>query len=236
MEGLRKPQHWREWVFASYLAHQFEQALDESPPGHRDRQAATVPHVYSGPGFTVVGPQRSVMGVWSTAGDGSSARWASPVHRGRGDHVPSLIMLGEIQNWQGRVRRGASLMAEACASAGSTIFSPGHHGVSGGGGSPSPAKGTTTRRSTGLEEGLALCQKVGGDFYRGRILNTLGWLWMECGEPRPRHRSQPTGCRECAEARRSRDDRQRRDQPGGRAPGERRSPPGGRTSWRECMA
>ena len=33
-----------------------------------------------------------------------------------------------------------------------------------------------------LEEGLALSEKVGDEVQRHRMLNSLGWLYIECGD------------------------------------------------------
>jgi tetratricopeptide (TPR) repeat protein len=168
---------------ASYFAHQFEQALAES---HRAiaiaRPLSATPPLATGH-HTVGAVQALRDGHLEQARDWLER--ALDFAHSTGDAAiasRSLSMLALLENWQGAFAEAVSLEAKALRIArehnlvflimqglwGRGLFLIG--------------KGDYDEALVTLEEGLTLCQKVGADFYRDRILNTLGWLWIECGD------------------------------------------------------
>jgi tetratricopeptide (TPR) repeat protein len=107
------------------------------------------------------------------------------VSRGAGDafhHALALTLTGEMKNWRGELVEASALQSEGLriAREGRLVF-PMLFALF--------AEGIT-RTGTGdydaarglFEEGLALATKVGDEIWRHRLLNCLGWYWIELGD------------------------------------------------------
>jgi tetratricopeptide (TPR) repeat protein len=167
---------------ASFFAHQFEQAHAESHQAIGIARPLGATRVLA-TGYHTVGSVQAVRdGHLEQAGDW--LKRALDFARSTEDAAiicRSLSMLAIIENWRGGFAEAASLEAEALriGREHNLLFMV----IQGlwGRGLFLIGKGDYDEALAALEEGLTLCQKVGADFYRDRILNTLGWLWMECG-------------------------------------------------------
>jgi len=94
----------------------------------------------------------------------------------------SLMDLGFIHNWAGEYREAVELLSQGVrlARQAHQVFPL----VIGLWESALPliGKGDYDEARTSLEEGLVVCEKAGEQVMALRIANTLGWLWMECGD------------------------------------------------------
>jgi len=100
--------------------------------------------------------------------------------------VPSLVMAtsfsGHLLNWQGNYHEAWRRQEIAVSRAREhramfpLFWSLWQYGLSLAGG------GRYDDSIAILEEGLAVCEKSGEEIMRHRILNTLGWLYLECGD------------------------------------------------------
>ena len=94
----------------------------------------------------------------------------------------SLGALGILQNWAGEYRLAVELGSEGLRLARDLhqvvplVLSLWQAGL------PLIGQGDYDEARTVLEEGLVVCEKAGEQVMALRMANTLGWLWMECGD------------------------------------------------------
>lgn len=94
----------------------------------------------------------------------------------------SLSYIGLEKNWAGNYDEASRLLSDALRIARENnllvplIFGLFMHGVT------LTGKGDYDAALATLKEGLALSEKVGDEVQRHRMLNSLGWLYMECGD------------------------------------------------------
>ncbi len=167
--------------FASMWAHDFERALAES------REAIEVADPIGA--APVIAASRFTTGfVYAVTErlDAAKVEFAEALRIGRaaGAHVPETLSLGFIAlqtGWEGRYAEAAQRAAEAVR------ISREHHlvvpllwtvWISG---VVAIGKGEYDEALTNLEQHLALCEKAGDEVMSHRVLNTLGWLWVEFG-------------------------------------------------------
>jgi tetratricopeptide (TPR) repeat protein len=96
-------------------------------------------------------------------------------------HAMSSVFISNLDNWQGKY--GSALAkANECiemARGHNLLFAllDGLFSL----GLPLTGKGDYDQALAAFTEGLALAEKTGDETYRNRLLNTLGWLYAECG-------------------------------------------------------
>ncbi len=94
----------------------------------------------------------------------------------------ALTYAGQLKNWRGEYAEALPLQAEALRIAREhTLLVPLLSGFFNSG-LALVGKGDYDEALARFEEGLVLSEKVGNDIYRHRLLNSLGWLAIECGD------------------------------------------------------
>ncbi len=168
--------------FASLWAHDFGQALAYSREaievGERVDAKPVVAAGHFTPGF-----------VFAVTGrlDEAKAEFdrAIAISRAAGDTVHEAFALGftgNLRNWAGDYTEGERLLSDAVRVAREgnllvpLLWTLWLSGV------VRTGKGDYDGAVSMLEEDLALCEKVGDEVMRYRVLNTLGWVWMEMGD------------------------------------------------------
>ncbi|MBI4272151.1 MAG: AAA family ATPase [Candidatus Rokubacteria bacterium] len=166
---------------ASWLAHRFDQALEDS------RQAAEIADTIGAPSI-LTGSLLNEAIVYEVTDRLGAARTtfdrALALSRRTNDAVNEAIALvfgAELESWEGHYARAAQLYEDGIR-LGRThnvlvtvlegLFMSGVNFTS---------HGAYDRALAVLDEGLALAERVGDENYTPRYLNSLGWLHMECG-------------------------------------------------------
>jgi class 3 adenylate cyclase/tetratricopeptide (TPR) repeat protein len=110
---------------------------------------------------------------------------AIDISRSAGDRLYeslSLGLLGSFKNWSGEYTEAVDLLSEGykiakennlLAPLFDNLFT---YGIA------LTGKGDYDRAITVFEEGLAFTEKVGDEIFHLRVMNSLGWLYMECGD------------------------------------------------------
>src|SRR5262245_13227590 len=94
----------------------------------------------------------------------------------------SLIRIGQLKNWEGEYVGASCLSSEALDIARQhKLLAPLLDGLFAYG-LALTGKGDYDAALAVLEEGLALSEKVGNETWRHRLLNSLGWLYIEVGD------------------------------------------------------
>jgi class 3 adenylate cyclase/tetratricopeptide (TPR) repeat protein len=167
---------------ASCLGHHFDQSLGDS------RQAAGVAEAI-GASSILAGSlvnEAIVYGVTSRLAEARStferARALSRQVNDAVNEATALVWLGELESWEGHYARATQLYDEGIRLARTHntlvtvlegMFMSGIN---------STGQGAYDRALDVLENGLALAERVGDENYTPRYLNSLGWLYMECGD------------------------------------------------------
>jgi class 3 adenylate cyclase/tetratricopeptide (TPR) repeat protein/ribosomal protein L40E len=168
--------------FASLWAHNFGDALDYS------RQAIEVASLADAK--TVLAAGHYVTGfAYGTTGrlveSAQELERALTVSREAGDVLHeslSLSFIGIETNWAGDYEKASRFLSDGLRIARENnllvplLFGLFMHGVT------LTGKGDYDAAHATLEEGIALSEKVGDEVQRHRMLNCLGWLYMECGD------------------------------------------------------
>jgi class 3 adenylate cyclase/tetratricopeptide (TPR) repeat protein len=166
---------------ASRRAHDLDRALDEAR--HAIEVARTVdaiPVIASA--HHTIGTVHSVTGLLDQAEEWISravsfARSAEDVSA----ESRCLISLALLKNWRGEYAGAANVGAEGLRIArehnllDSVVQGLWTRGLT------LIGKGNYDEALATLEESLTFCERVGEEFHRILTLNTLGWLWTECG-------------------------------------------------------
>ena len=110
---------------------------------------------------------------------------AISISRSGGDVVHqsyALTYAGQLKNWRGEYAEALPLQSEALQIAReSNLVVPLLFGFFNSG-LPLTGKGDYDEALARFEEGLVLSEKVGNEVYHHRLLNSLGWLLIECGD------------------------------------------------------
>jgi tetratricopeptide (TPR) repeat protein len=168
--------------FASLWAHNFDHALDYS------RQAIEVASLADAK--TVLAAGHYVTGfAYGTTGrlveSAQELERALTVSREAGDVLHeslSLSFIGIETNWAGDYEKASRFLSDGLRIARENnllvplLFGLFMHGVT------LTGKGDYDAAHATLQEGIALSEKVGDEVQRHRMLNCLGWLYMECGD------------------------------------------------------
>jgi class 3 adenylate cyclase/tetratricopeptide (TPR) repeat protein len=167
--------------FSSFWLHDFDRALAES------REAIEVAgRIGAEP---VIAAGRYINGfVYAVTErlDAAKAEWTEALHLGRATaaRVPESLSLGCLalhRNWEGAYTEAAQQAEEAVHIARAhrlvvpLLWSVWISGLA------AIGKGAYDDALKNLEQHLIFCEKVGAEVIRLRVLNTLGWLWIECG-------------------------------------------------------
>jgi tetratricopeptide (TPR) repeat protein len=94
----------------------------------------------------------------------------------------ALSLLGHLTNWQGAYAQAAQYLSEGLHIArANNLLAPLFenlfmYGIT------LVGKGDYDQALSTLKEGMDFCAKVGDEVYYLRMMNTLGWLYIECGD------------------------------------------------------
>jgi tetratricopeptide (TPR) repeat protein len=168
--------------FASFLAHEFEQALEDARQGIAVAEAAGSPSALAG-GHLTTGLVYDVTGRLPEARE--KFERVISISRPLGDVVNeswALVFAAEIKGWEAAFDEAAQMYSDGLRIArANNVLLPMLEGLfmsainlTG--------KGDYDGALARFEEGLALAEKVGDENYTPRYLNSLGWLYIECGD------------------------------------------------------
>jgi len=167
---------------AALWAHDFDRALDYSRQAIEVASAVDAKPVLAG-GHFVTGFAYGVTARLDAAAQ--ELERALTLSREAGDVLHeslSLCFIGLATNWAGNYDEASRLLSEARRIAKENnllvplLFGHFMHGVT------LTGKGDYDAALATLEEGLALSEKVGMEVQCHRMLNCLGWVYMECGD------------------------------------------------------
>ena len=167
---------------ASWLGHQFDQALEDS------RHAAEVAESI-GAASILAGSQLNAAIVYEVTGRLAEARarfdQVIAVSRPANDaanQAMALVFGAELESWEGNYDRAAQLYEEGIRLGRThSVLVPVLEGLFMSGINLT-GQGAHDRALAIFEDGLALAERVGDENYTPRYLNSLGWLYIECGD------------------------------------------------------
>ncbi len=166
---------------ASLWAHHFDRALDYSRKAIEVASAVDAKPVQAG-GHIVTGVVYQVTARLDKGGP--ELERALTVSREAGDALHeslSLCFIGLAANWAGNYDEASRCLSEAMRIARQKnllmplVMGLFMHGIT------LTGTGNYDEALRIFEEGLALSEKVGDEVNRHRLINSLGWLYMECG-------------------------------------------------------
>lgn len=166
---------------SSTYAHDFEQALVDSRQAIEIAQAVDIQPAIAGARFTIGA-------VYAFTGEFEQARQeldqAVQISKSVGDVVSQSLIInffGNLKNWEGYYTEALELTSESLALArrNSLLFplllNLFTHGLI------LTGKGDYDAGLGVFQEGFALAEKVGEEFWGLRFLNCMGWVYSECG-------------------------------------------------------
>jgi class 3 adenylate cyclase/tetratricopeptide (TPR) repeat protein len=169
---------------ASTWAHDFDRGLAEASQAIAiARESDAKPVLASG--YFTLGHVHAITGRLDEARE--EMELAITLSRSGGDVVHqwfaySLAFAGQLKSWQGEYAEAVPLQAEALRIAREhTLLVPLLFGFFNSG-LALVGKGDYDEALARFEEGLILSEKVGDEKYRHRLLNSLGWVAIECGD------------------------------------------------------
>jgi predicted ATPase/class 3 adenylate cyclase len=168
--------------FASWLGHQFGQALEDARQGIAVAEAVGAPsalaggHLCTALVYEMTGhlPEaretfEQVISISRPVGDVVNESWA-------------LVFAAELKGWEAAFDEASRMYADGLHIARAhNVLLPMLEGLFMWGINLT-GKGDYDGALAMLEEGLALADKVGDENYTPRYLNSLGWLYIECGD------------------------------------------------------
>ena len=168
--------------FATAFAHQFEPAIEYCRDAIRLATEIDAKPVIAS-AYLTTALVHAVTGRLDEGEEGLAK--AAQISEAVND-VPTLVMAkalsGQLFNWRGDYREATRRQAEAVhiARQHGVVFplfwSLWEYGLA------LTGRGHYDEAVAILEEGLVVCEKSGEEIMRHRILNTLGWLYLECGD------------------------------------------------------
>ncbi|MGH7263853.1 MAG: hypothetical protein ACREMB_03225 [Candidatus Rokuibacteriota bacterium] len=171
---------------ASWLGHHFDQSLEDSRQAAEIAEAIGAPSILAGSllneavVYEVTGEIAGRLAEARTKFDRALAlsRQANDVVNQAG----ALVFGAEIEGWEGHFARAAQLYDEGIRlGRAHNVLVPVLEGMFMSGVNFT-GQGTYDSALDILEEGLGLAERVGDENYTPRYLNSLGWLYMECGD------------------------------------------------------
>ncbi len=168
--------------WASMLAHDPDRALTEGQQAIAVGKATESKPVLAG-GHVVIGTVHGTLGRLGPAME--AVEHALAISQVAPDAVRwrslSLVLAGAIKNWQGEYSAATRLQSEGLRLARKhTLLVPLMRGLFIHGYTLT-AKGNYEGAFAALEEGITLTEKADDDSTNMRLLNTLGWLYLELG-------------------------------------------------------
>ena len=167
---------------ASWLGHRFDQALEDS------RQAGEIAEAI-GAASLLAGSELNAAIVYEVTGRLPEARTrfdrVIAISRGANDapnEAMALVFGAELETWKGNHEQAAELYEQGIRLARTHnvlvavlegLFMSGVNLT---------AQGAYDRAMTTFQDGLALTERLGDENYTPRYLNSLGWLYLECGD------------------------------------------------------
>ena len=168
-------------ALASFWAHRFAQALNDSARAIALGETTSEPTVLAG-GHLTTALVHEITGRLDEARPGFDRVIA--ISRPVGDvanEATALVFGAELDAWEGKHEQAARLYDQGIRLARAHgVLMPaleGHFMA----GVNLTGKGDYDAALAILQDGLALAEKVGDENYTPRSLNSLGWLYMECG-------------------------------------------------------
>jgi predicted ATPase len=168
--------------FGAALAHEFELAIE-----HCDRAIGLAGEIAANAIVANAYLSKSmVYAVTARLVEGRAAMAQALEISAAANDIPDLVMAksfsGHYLNWEGNYREAILVQAEAVDLARQhhltfpLFWSLWQHGVA------LTGNGRYDDALSILEEGIVVCEKAGEEIMRHRILNTLGWVYLECGD------------------------------------------------------
>ena len=168
--------------FAAALGHQFDRAIDYCRDAIRIASAIGAKPLLANAYFTT-----GLVHAVTARLDESREEMMKAVAISEGaNDIPNLVLAksfrGHFLNWEGDYREATRHQAEALRLARQhrllfpLFWGLWQYGLALTGG------GQYDEAVAILEEGLIVCEKSGEEIMRHRMLNTLGWLYLECGD------------------------------------------------------
>lgn len=168
-------------AFASFWAHDFDRSLAESNEAIEIAKRIDAAPVIAASRFT----NGFVYAVTERL-DAAKTEWTEALHIGRATaaRLPESLSLGclaLLRNWEGEYTEAVQEAEEAVHIARehrlvipllSSVWISGLAAI---------GKGKYDDALKNLEQHLIFCEKVGAEVIHLRVLNTLGWLWIEFG-------------------------------------------------------
>jgi class 3 adenylate cyclase/tetratricopeptide (TPR) repeat protein len=167
---------------ASLYAHDLERALAYSNQALEVAEAADAKLALSG-AYYIVGATHAVRGEIDLAR--KRIDQALTVSQSGGDvihHGLSLYYAGLLKNWEGEYTEALHSLSDALRIASEHNLSAPLLQCLWVKGLALTGKGAYDEARLALEEGLAFSKKVGDEIWGHRLLNSLGWLYGECGD------------------------------------------------------
>ena len=167
---------------ASFWGHQFDQALIDARQAIAVAEATGTPSVLAG-GHLTNGLVYEMTGRLSEA-TGELAQVIA-ISRAAGDvanEATALVFAAELKGWEGLFADAIDIYTEGIALARAhNVLMPVLEGLFMCG-IALTGQGNYDLALARFEEGLALAEKVGDENFAPRYLNSMGWLYMECGD------------------------------------------------------
>ena len=168
-------------ALASFFAHRFDQALADGARAIVLGEATGEPTVLAG-GHLTTALVHEITGRLEDARPGFERVIAiSRPARDVADEAMALVFGAELDAWEGKHDAAARMYEEGIRVAREHgVLMPALEGLFMAGVNLT-SKGDYDAALAMLDDGLALAEKVGDANYTPRALNSLGWLYMECG-------------------------------------------------------
>jgi class 3 adenylate cyclase/tetratricopeptide (TPR) repeat protein len=171
---------------ASWLGHHFDQSLEDSRLAAEIAEAIGAPSILAG---SLLNEAIVYEVTGEVTGRLAEARakfdQALVLSRQANDVVSeatALVFGAELESWEGHYARAAPLYdAGIRLSRAHNVLVPVLEGMFMSG-INFTGQGAYDRALAVLEDGLALAERVGDENYTPRYLNSLGWLYIECGD------------------------------------------------------
>jgi class 3 adenylate cyclase/tetratricopeptide (TPR) repeat protein len=167
---------------ASHYAHDLDQALAYSGQALEVAEAADAKLALAGANYTI-GAVHGCRGQLDLAR--VKIDQALAISRSAGDiahHALSLYFMGHLKNWEGSYAEALQHLSEGVRLASEHNLSVQLLQCLWVKGLALTGRGDYDEARLALEEGLVFSEKVGDEIWGLRILNSLGWLYSECGD------------------------------------------------------
>ncbi len=169
-------------ALASYWSHNFNRSLEYSREAIEVAKQVDAKQVL-GAAYLSAGNVHAIIGELDQAEE--ELERAFTISQSVGDVLhqsQSLYIVGLLKNWEGKFAEALRLESEALRIARDHSLVIALFRSLWGYAMVRTAMGEYDEALAAFEEGLALCEKVGDEFYAFRYFNSLGWLHSELGD------------------------------------------------------